>query len=239
VYQLSSPQRRRLFQETKRPAKQLRFFHGTETKESLFNILSNGLQPHSWGFRSNPKSSKDGSTVFLARNVPLALFYGSYIVEVLVNLNDHDLVVDDDSTPIGEIPERISEINEFFRDFMPFVSVADQRKFKILASKTKQKYGYIDHNNNSIRAAMRYLAYKYRKQMQVERGALSSNKTMGQQLNIGLKRPIGLKGRTRIIGAYEFKSIRHRVMQCVNIYYNQGGSVDLGDEFKPSADWMQ
>lgn len=240
--------------ERRRKAESVRFFHGTDTKESLYSILSNGLYPHAWasGERGKiPSKERDSSLVYLARDLSLALFYGNYIIEIIVNLSDTSIIQDDDTLPIGEVTDEVKDVENLFNKWMPFVSKADRRRFKLLITNLKNRYGYVDHNNEQLRAEFRRLATKYRKHMPIERDALRRGESVGQHLNIALPRKIGLRGRTRIVGAYHFRppskqelSAYHRkeapkLYVCDKVYYNNGGSIELGDKSRAAMDWME
>jgi hypothetical protein len=203
--------------EVRKPANYRRYFHGTPDLNTLHKILDNGLKP-----------GPDRGRAYLG-SLKMALAYGPYIVEVLVNRNDQGLTRDEDelafNSPIGQ---GIEPWRAYFSD-NPDI----RGRGRFMRAARDYWEGGDGTQMADIAKGMRHYPS----------APVGPERTAGIHSNTATTRIITTRGRTRIIAAYRFElqprrpdtPYRRGIWRCVEVLYG-AGSVSPGDEVMSPED---
>lgn len=190
--------------ETRRPPNYRSYFHGTSDVKTLYQILDNGLRPSKYRGRAYLGSLK------------MALAYGPYILEVLVNRNDQGLTRDEDELAFDSaVDQGPAAWRDYFADNP---GIKKQHQFKLAA----RDY-YEGGDPTRITALAKQLRHYPDRQVGPER-------TAGIGSNVAVARPITTRGRSKIIAAYRFEALPRNfdtpygrgIYRCTEVLYGRG-----------------
>lgn len=206
-------------------------FHGFKTYKQLLSVLDNGT--HQNFYVGDLETALGFSLDYWGHGGREENDNDAYVIEILLNINNQDIKHDEDflSRSIGEYPgghrKGLSSYN---------IPKDKHRKFK-------KAFGWNDRDPSADLSSgegdydsARELARTVRKQRSVW------DTTRWGQL-AQLTKPIGIRGRSRITGAYIFTKedpsdslfSAGRNYACSKIIYNRGGSIKLSQASKAST----
>jgi hypothetical protein len=237
--------------ESRRPAEYVNFFHGViGGRNELISILNHGLLPRPWIGREldlktllKTVSDKDARS-FFTRSVELALTYAEGeggIIEIIANINNNQFMSDEDAIDTSAMPSTrqgdtftaapYEEWEEYFAGSLPKLPEKERKQMWQLVNK-----GHDALMTREWKAFLRHIA----RYVDKPKDQWREGETTGTYLNAMYNRPIGLKGRIRIVGAYLFtENTAGDEWQCSEVLYNRGGTISLGDRYEEHGDWWQ
>ena len=220
------------------------FFHGFADPRSVAGVLNHGVTPGKWGGNKDAMRGSDPEArSFWARGVEMALFYGKYVVEAVFNLRNQEMVYDEDALGIYDSPSAGAsdeDWDEYFDTYFPDLhgKLRDKLQTELRAIRDAGitdddpiLRGWMRKNGKALGQLARD---KYRAAGRVILpGSKSSSRT-----NTMYSKPIGFRGRNRIVGLYHFAPTSGNEYVCDKVYYNKGGSLKIGDTAIPKTDWV-
>lgn len=172
--------------------------------------------------------------LFFTPNISLALFYGPYIVEILMNTRDNQIVSDEEHFPFGEIPSNTydsspQEWANFWEHFDRIVQPPNDSERAMFTDVWNDIYNKYGSRFNQFDDALVRVVRKI-----FLRRTIKAKNNVGWSGNVMRisSQNITYRGRNRIVGEYLFSDDG----VCTKVLYSNGGSVSLGDKYTIATD---
>lgn len=202
-------------------------FRGTKTLARLVNALNHGLGGQSTRYFGSLPTALAYSLDWWGHGGRDPGDVNAYVYEVAINANDQSIRQDEDVLALSRgVPGDDSSDADWFKYLNSIApnQAADKHQQLKNAIITYQQYGDIGPIKR-LASTMRLYPHQWI-------GSVLNSAKYNQ--NIATARPIGLRGRTRIVGAYVFAPIGDRRYQCIrNLHQSPAALVKVADVVTP------